>query len=115
MSQFENVESILPLAPVQEGMLYHTVAAPKSGVYITQICVELTGHLDPSALRAAWEATVAGHSAMRASFFWDGLDAPVQVIREKVDIPWQELDWRERGDAALPLLLAEERRSGFDL
>ncbi len=43
-----NVEAIYPLSPMQEGMLFHTVYAPGTGVYVNQVAYtfgELRAHL----------------------------------------------------------------------
>ena len=31
-----NIESIYPLSPMQEGMLFHTLLKPGSGIYLMQ-------------------------------------------------------------------------------
>ena len=50
----DQVEDLYPLSPMQQGMLFHTLAEPGSGVYVEQIRLGLQG-LDPSRFRAAWE------------------------------------------------------------
>ena len=37
----ENVADIYPLSPMQQGMLYHSIAEPESGVYVDQVVVTL--------------------------------------------------------------------------
>jgi hypothetical protein len=37
-----NIESIYPLSPMQQGMLFHTLQAPDSGVYCEQTNYSLT-------------------------------------------------------------------------
>src|SRR3712207_8474229 len=45
---------------------------------------------DPEALRRAWEQTVRGHSALRTSFHWEGLDKPLQVVHRDVPVTRSE-------------------------
>ena len=79
----------------------------------------ITGPLDAELFRKAWELVVARHAILRTAPAWQGLKKPVQVVRRAIDLPWEELDWREvppedrasRRDA----LLAEGRRRGFEL
>ena len=115
----DNVEDVLPLSPTQAGMLFHSAVAPQSGVYVTHIRALLSGPLDVDALKLAWDGAIRRHPALRAAFVWDGLDQPLQVIRQEVSLEWTELDWRDRADAdwesALEERLQADRRTGFDL
>ncbi|HEY3568297.1 MAG TPA: condensation domain-containing protein, partial [Thermoanaerobaculia bacterium] len=102
----KNVEDIYPLTPLQSGMLFHSLMAPESGVYVNQVTCSLPADLDPRLFRQAWERLVQRHGVLRAAFLWDGLEEPLQAIRKTVSLPWRELDWR-----GLP---AEERRWRFE-
>ncbi len=55
------IEDLYPLTPVQEGMLYHTLADPEAGHYVEQFVCHLRGELDLSALRESWHRLVARH------------------------------------------------------
>ncbi len=115
----KNVEDIYPLSPLQQGMLFHSLYAPESGVYVIQYSCILAGALDVACFRAAWQRVVARHPMLRTAFFWHKLREPHQVVRAAVEVPWREEDWsdldsqqqRERLDAEL----AADRRQGFDL
>src|SRR5579885_2071641 len=102
----KNVEDIYPLTPLQSGMLFHSLAAPESGVYVNQVTCTLPADLDPRLFRQAWERLVERHAVLRTSFLWDGLDEPLQAVRKEVSLPWQELDWRG--------LTEEERQRRFE-
>lgn len=112
-----NIENIYPLAPLQEGILFHSLMAPgASGVYMPQIAFHLSGQIDPARLRAAWEHVLARHSALRSSIHWEERDEPFQVVYRQLPLPWTELDWRgQDADAALAALFAENRAQPFDL
>ncbi len=113
----KNVADIYRLTALQEGLLFHSVAEPGAGLYIDQVSAELTGAFDPARFQAAWDQAVQRHAALRTAFLWDGLDEPVQVVRETVELPWALEDWRsddapaqaQRRDACLRL----ERQLGF--
>ena len=115
MNDMENVEDVFALSPIQEGMLFHSISDPESGVFVTQICVEITGPVNAQALRSAWEQVVSCHAALRTAIFWDGLDEPLQLVRQTIDMPWQELDWMGRSDADLDDFLVQDRATPFDL
>jgi amino acid adenylation domain-containing protein/non-ribosomal peptide synthase protein (TIGR01720 family) len=113
------VEDAYPLSSMQEGMLFHTVAAPESGVYVAQLTYGLHGALDPAALRRAWQHALDRHPALRTGFLWDQAALPLQVVCAGAQLPWEEHDWRalpeaER-EARLDALLERDRARGFDL
>ncbi|WP_250566029.1 condensation domain-containing protein, partial [Adonisia turfae] len=115
----ENVADIYTLSPVQLGMLFHTLADTQAGVYVNQYTCKLSGDLQIELLQQAWQQTVARHPVLRTAFLWDGLDEPLQVVREQVDVPWRLLDWRGVTDveqmAKLEEFLECDRTQGFHL
>ncbi len=115
----QHIEDILPLSPMQQGMLFHSLYAPDSGVYVEQTTCTLRGPLDLAAFRRAWQQALARHAALRAAFVWEEVDEPLQVIQRQVELPLTVEDWRElpadEQAARLEALLADERRNGFDL
>ncbi|HEX7238763.1 MAG TPA: amino acid adenylation domain-containing protein, partial [Longimicrobiaceae bacterium] len=111
-------EDVYPLTPMQEGMLFHSLLAPGSGVYVGQFGLVLEGPLDVRALRAAWGGVLARHDALRAGFAWAGLDRPVQVVRREVELPFRVEDWRGEDpagrEARMERWLEADREAGFD-
>ena len=114
-----NIESIYPLSPMQQGMLFHSQLAPESGVYFNQWLCLLTGSLDRVAWQRAWQAVVERHQPLRTLFVWEGQAKPLQVVRGRAAMPCQELDWRglspDEQTVKLEALLQADRRRGFDL
>jgi amino acid adenylation domain-containing protein/non-ribosomal peptide synthase protein (TIGR01720 family) len=119
VSTGQNIQNIYRLSPLQEGMLFHSLSDPDAGQYVEQTLCTVAGDLDPAALRRGWEATVARHPVLRASFHWEEVDRPVQVVYGQVELPWREEDWRglpeEVQAARLSALIDSDRRLGFDL
>ena len=115
----DGIEDAYPLSPLQEGMLFHAVYAPRSGVYVAQFGFALEGQLDAGALRRAWATAVKRHDALRASFAWDGLERPIQRIHASVEVPFTDDDWSGMDDgdrdARLAAFLAADRERGFVL
>jgi amino acid adenylation domain-containing protein len=111
----DNIASVARLTPTQEGLLFHAIDAPGSSAYCKQIVCELEGPLHSDAMRAAWQAVLARYDTLRTFFTWERRDAPLQVVRERVVLPWRELDWRQTGasDARLQRWLAEDRAEGL--
>lgn len=95
MAKMRNVEDIYPLSPLQQGILFHALYAPDSGVYLNQTSCTLRGDLDVSAFKRAWQRVVERHSILRSFFVAGKLDKPLQVVARRVEPEWQELDWRQ--------------------
>ena len=115
----KNIEAILPLTPMQEGMLFHTRLEPEAGLYCIQTRYDIAGPLRPERFRDAWQAVVDRHQALRSCFVWRGRDIPLQVIRERAAVPFEIVDWRPLEEAEFEAdfetLLRADRQRGFDL
>ena len=111
------IEDLYALSPMQAGLLFHGLYAPATEIYFEQMTCTLTGDLDAAAFRRAWQRLVDRHTILRTAFAWEGLDEPLQVVRQGVQIPWVEQDWRADPDpdARLAAFAAADRRQPFDL
>lgn len=112
----KNVADIFPLSPMQELMLVHSLAAPRSEVLINQLVYALPGPLDVSALEQAWQAVVKRHAMLRVGFAWENLKQPMQFVREDVILTLERLDWQAEPRATLedklaPWLQADRERA----
>jgi amino acid adenylation domain-containing protein/non-ribosomal peptide synthase protein (TIGR01720 family) len=108
------IEEVLPLSPLQEGLLYHALDDEQGGVYVQQIAATLEGVPQPAAFERAWNRVLARHAALRASFRRDDLSRPSQVIHPHASCPIEWLDWRATPDRRWADLLAEVRARGLD-
>jgi hypothetical protein len=77
----KQVEDLYPLSPMQRGMLFHSLYAPESGVYCTQLSCVLEGDLKLEAFEQAWQQVVDTHPILRTAFVWEGRDKPLQVVQ----------------------------------
>jgi non-ribosomal peptide synthase protein (TIGR01720 family) len=118
--RYPQIEDILPLSPLQEGLLFHAlydVQAPD--VYTVQLVLGLAGRLDVHALEAAVAALVARHSSLRAAFAHENLSRPVQIIVPPMMVPLRHLDLSLLDEAQraerLGGILAQDRSARFDL
>ena len=75
-----DVVDIYELSPTQQGMLFHTVYAPETGMYFEQRHCLLQGELDRKAFKQAWQQVVNRHSVLRTEFHWQDTDKPLQVV-----------------------------------
>ncbi|MDX3225293.1 non-ribosomal peptide synthetase [Streptomyces sp. ME19-01-6] len=107
---------VLPVAPLQEGLLFHALLdgpdREPDDPYVVQTVLTVPGDLDPEALRRAVETVVDRHDALRAAFVQPPDGPPVQVIPSEVPVPWRQCAVADQ--AALAALAEAERRAGFD-
>ncbi|MFQ6212491.1 condensation domain-containing protein, partial [Bacillus mobilis] len=120
LGQHPGAADLLPLAPLQKGLLFHTLFDENApDVYLVQTVLDITGPLDSAALRAAAGVVLRRHDNLRAAFCHEGLREPVQVILAEVDTPWREVDLTGLPEAEIAAeadrLTREDRRTRFDL
>jgi amino acid adenylation domain-containing protein/non-ribosomal peptide synthase protein (TIGR01720 family) len=115
----KNVEDVYPLSPMQQGLLFHSIYSHKRGAYVEQVGWTLKGRINEQAFERAWRDVIARHPALRTCFFWEDLKQPLQVVRRRVELPWQRQDWRnqspETQKESLQVFLESDRRRDFEL
>ncbi|MFR9731934.1 amino acid adenylation domain-containing protein [Saccharopolyspora sp. MS10] len=114
------IEDLLPPTPLQRGLLLQAERDQEGlDVYTLQVTVDLEGPLDTAAVRAAGEALLRRHPALRSGFHRLGSGEPVQVVLPEVELPWQETDLshlpEEERAAELERLTEREWARRFDL
>ncbi|MFF4169350.1 amino acid adenylation domain-containing protein [Streptomyces sp. NPDC001744] len=113
------LEDVLPLTPLQAGMLFHALYDSDAvDVYTAQFVFELEGHVDATALRAAVGTLLRRHANLRVGFLHEDLDEPVQAVAADVPVPLEQHDLT-RGDGTtgerVRAFLAADRTRRFDL
>ncbi|MGK5730539.1 amino acid adenylation domain-containing protein [Streptomyces sp. URMC 124] len=82
-------EDVLPLSPLQDGLLFHSLyETAADDLYTSVTGLDLTGPLDETALRRAVDAVVARHPALRAGFDHTSADRPLQTVAAQAAVPW---------------------------
>jgi hypothetical protein len=119
LTEVENLEDLHQLSPMQLGMLFHTLEAPETGVYIEQSVFTIEGPLDTASFERAWQAVIDRHSILRSAFLWQNLDSPVQVVHRHLDIAVDKQDWRDQPveiqNQMLDEYLSADRNRGFEV
>lgn len=116
---FNVINDLYGLSPMQKGMLFQTLFEPASGMYVEQRVFSLPADLDIPKFRRAWQTVVDRHSILRSSFHWEGQDEPLQAVQTGVRVDMTLEDWRTLSDDGrherLDAFLHEDRIQGFDL
>ncbi|MGV0160184.1 amino acid adenylation domain-containing protein [Mycobacterium colombiense] len=110
------IADVLPLSPVQQGLLFHTSFAQElEDLYAVQLGITVSGSLDPQRLRDAVQAVVNRHPNLAARFI-DEFGEPVQIIPAEPVMAWNyvELSGGEV-DQQVEALSAAERTAVCDL
>ncbi|MFC8924814.1 amino acid adenylation domain-containing protein [Streptomyces albidoflavus] len=114
------VEDLYPLTAMQSGMLYHSMADAREGLYLEQISFTVDGLDDPGTLEEAWRRAVADTPVLRTAVLTDGLSQPLQAVHRTASLPVTHLDWREQTDPARRAadwaeVMERDRARGLDL
>jgi len=111
-------QDLYQLSPLQQGLLFHNLYAPKSSLYYVQQSCTFKGGLNVEALKRAWQTLIDRHTILRTAFVWEGLEKHLQMVLQQVELPWQDHDWRGLSSAAQQerweALLKDDRELGFD-
>ncbi|MFI0486727.1 amino acid adenylation domain-containing protein [Actinomadura sp. 9N215] len=113
------IEDAYPLAPMQQGMHFHTLLEPDSGLYVQQVLHELEGTLEHELFRTAFQGLVDRHPVLRTAIRHRGVRRPLQLVSARAEIPFTAHDWTglspEECRRRLAELLDEDRARGLDL
>ncbi|OMB91376.1 non-ribosomal peptide synthetase [Mycobacterium colombiense] len=100
LQQQYQIADVLPLTPLQQGLLFHTgTAQGGEDLYAVQLDISVTGAVDPERLREAVHTVITRHPNVVASFSED-FGEPVQVMTTDPVLAWQYVELDTDGDIA---------------
>ncbi|PYY81922.1 non-ribosomal peptide synthetase [Pseudomonas sp. TKO26] len=104
-----NVQDIYPLAPLQEGILYHHLSAERGDPYLLQARFSFADEQRLQAFTQALQRVIDRHDILRTAIVLEGLPAPVQVVWRKAELAVQQVLLEETGGDVMAQL---EQRFG---
>jgi polyketide synthase PksJ len=115
----DNIEDILALTPMQEGMLFHYLKDPGSDYYFEQLSLDISGEINIEFFETAWNFVIETNEMLRTVFRWEKVEKPSQVILKEHPCKVIFYDWSDKDSSQKKAVLEEikdkDRRETFDL
>ncbi|CAO3437839.1 amino acid adenylation domain-containing protein [Azospirillum doebereinerae] len=110
-ARYGAVAAVVPVLPLQKGMLFHTQLGDRASVYNAFTRLDLDGPLDVGRLRDAFDAVLRRYPQLGGLFDMDGRDDPIFLMPalpagDKHLWPWEEHDLAGLDDAAQAAAMA---------
>lgn len=113
------IENVYPLAPMQKGMLFHSLLDEDSHSYFEQASFDLQGELKIDWFKASLERLFEKYAVLRTRFYSGWNDTPLQIVykTQKPQIHFADLRDKEEHhrEDEIAAYQKEDKEKGFDL
>jgi amino acid adenylation domain-containing protein/FkbH-like protein/thioester reductase-like protein len=111
-----NVQDIYPLAPLQEGILFHHLMQEQGDdAYVTATLLAVSSRARLDELIAALQSAIDRHDVLRTAVLWEQLPRPVQVVYRTARLVVEEVDLDPGRDRMAQIRALMRARQRMDL
>jgi len=121
VSELENIKAqcageirkIYALSPMQKNILTTVSLGKSSEYYYERFSFKIAQELDLEKMRESFELLVNAHDVFKTSFYYKGLQEPVQIVLEQSEADFRVVESNQT--VTLEQILEQDKSEGFDL
>ncbi|WP_026906946.1 non-ribosomal peptide synthetase [Paucisalibacillus globulus] len=113
----DNIKSIYPLTPMQEGLIFHSLSDSGEAYHVSML-LTIIGDIDVDCFKRSFQELVSRHDSLRTGFDSSNFRDNMQVVykKRKPEIHYQDIsDMNGNQQHYVQQLIKEDRVRGFDL
>ncbi|MDN3222037.1 non-ribosomal peptide synthetase [Pseudomonas nunensis] len=111
-----NIQDIYPLAPLQQGILFHHLLGHTGDAYLIRSMIEFDERSGLDRFVAALQQVIDRHDILRTSVQWNGLPEPVQIVQRNAELAVHTVTLNPNSDALAQLeSISDPRQLRIDL
>ncbi|SFB07669.1 condensation domain-containing protein [Clostridium frigidicarnis] len=89
----KNVEEVISLTPMEEGMLFYYIYTHDTTQYFQQLSILINSDVDVEIFKKSWNYVVSNNEMLRAIFRWKQIKKPVQIILKNFELKIKMYDF----------------------